>query len=104
MAKNDVLLAVVGAGDYAVEKVRNVGKVADPKVTHKLYRELVKRGRTVSTQVRNSGPSRRAVSQSKAARTQVKAAATSARKAFRADAQATRSAATSAGRGSKSTN
>jgi hypothetical protein len=101
MAGNDVLLAVVGAGDYALEKVRSVGKVADPKVTQKLYRNLVKRGRTVSTQVKSSSATRRALAQSKAARTQVKAATTSVARAIRADAKATKSAASAAGSGSK---
>ncbi len=103
MAKAEELIyAVVGAGDFAAEKVRNVTKVADRKRTQKLYRDFVKRGRSVWTKVRSSGPTKQAIAQTKTARTQVKAAATSVTKAFRADTKAAKSAATKATRGSKS--
>lgn len=89
----ELVYAVIGAGDYALEKVGNVRKVTDRKVTTKFYNDFVKRGRTLSTRIKNSGPTKRAVAQTKTARTQVKAAATSVTKAVRADANATKSAA-----------
>lgn len=99
MAKNkteEILYAVVGVGDFALEKVRNVRKVADPKTTQKYYKDFVKRGRALSNSVKNSGPTKRAVAQTKTARTQVKAAATSVGKATRANARASKSAASKA--------
>lgn len=87
MAKTQELLyAVVGAGDFALEKAKNVTKVADPKATTKLYKDFVKRGRGISTKVRNSAPTKQAVAQTKTARTQIKAATTSLTKAVRANA------------------
>jgi hypothetical protein len=38
---NDVLFAVVGAGDFAVEKARSVGKLAHRESTSRLYEEFV---------------------------------------------------------------
>jgi hypothetical protein len=94
MAKaQELLYAVVGVGDLAFEKARNARKFADSKSTQKFYRDLVKRGRALSSGIRNSGPTKQAVAQTKAARTQVKAATTSVRKAVRANAKATKSAA-----------
>lgn len=94
MAKaQEVLFAVVGIGELAAEKVRKAGTI-DRKSTLKLYRDFVKRGRTVTTKVRNSGATKQAVAQTKVARVQVKAAATSVTKAMGANAKATRSAAT----------
>jgi hypothetical protein len=96
MAKaQEVLFAVVGAGDFALEKARRAGAI-DRKTTQKLYRDLVKRGRTLTTRVKNSGPTKQAVAQTKVARSQVKAAATSVTKAARANTKATRSAASKA--------
>jgi hypothetical protein len=93
MAKTQELLyAVVGAGDFAVEKARGIRKIADRKTTDKVYRDFVKRGRTVSTRVRNAGPTKQAIEQTKTARSQVKAAATGVRKAIRADARAAKEA------------
>jgi hypothetical protein len=89
----ELLYAVVGAGDFAAEKVRGVTKIADRKTTQKLYKDFVKRGKTLSTRIKNSGPSKQAVAQTKTARTQVKAAATSVTKAVRANTKATKSAA-----------
>jgi hypothetical protein len=87
MAKTQELLyAVVGAGDYALEKVRSVTKVADRKATTKLYADFVTRGRGISTKVRNSAPTKQAVAQTKTARSQIKAATTSLGKAVRANA------------------
>ena len=94
MAKaQELLYAIVGAGDFAVEKVKDTGKLADRKSTQKVYADFVKRGRTLSTKVRSSAPTKQAVAQTKTARSQVKAAATSVGKAVRANAKATRSAA-----------
>ncbi len=92
----ELLYAVVGAGDFALEKVRNVRKVADRKTTEKYYKDFVKRGRALSNSIKNSGPTKRAVAQSKTARSQVKAAATSVGKAAQANARATKSAANKA--------
>ncbi len=89
----EILYAFIGAGDFAIEKVGSIRKVTDRKTTTKLYKDFVKRGRSLSTKVRTSGPTKRAVTQTKTARTQVKAAATSVNKAVRANAKATRSAA-----------
>jgi hypothetical protein len=103
MAKpQELIYAVVGAGDFAAEKVRNARKVADRKNTQKLYKDFVKRGRSVWTKVRRSGPTKQAIAQTKTARTQVKAAATSVTKAFRADAKAAKSAASKTTSGSRS--
>lgn len=87
----DVLYAVVGAGDLAVDKVRSA-KV-DRASTSKLYEDLVKRGRTLSNRIKASGPTKQAIAQTKTARAQVRGAATSVTKAVRANAMAGRSAA-----------
>lgn len=89
----EMLFAVVGAGDAAVDKVRDIRKLATRKTTSKVYKDFVKRGRTLTTKVRNAAPTKRAVAQTKTARTQVKAAATSVRKAVGANVDATQSAA-----------
>jgi hypothetical protein len=94
MAKTpELLYAVVGVGDLALEKARNARKIADRKATQKFYRDLVKRGHALSTGIRNAGPTKQAVAQTKAARTQVKAGTTSVSRAVRANAKATKSAA-----------
>ncbi len=92
----ELLYAVVGAGDLAAEKVREAGKLADRKTTEKAYKDLIKRGKTLSTKIRNSGPTKTAMARTKTARAQVKAAATSVTKAGKADADATTSAASKA--------
>lgn len=86
----ELLYAVVGAGDFTVQKVKDL---ADRKQSEKVYNDFVTRGRTISKKIRNSAPTKNAVAQTKTARAQVKAAATSVRKAVRADAKATKSAA-----------
>jgi hypothetical protein len=96
----ELLFAVVGAGDFALEKAKNFSKVADRKTTTKVYKDFVKRGRSLSTRIKNSGATKKAIAQSKTARTQVKAAATSVTKAVRANTKATRTAATKATRAS----
>lgn len=101
MAKTQELLyAVIGAGDLTVEKVRGLRELADRKQTEKVYKDFVKRGRTLSTRIKNSAPTKNAVAQTKTARSQVKAAATSVRKAVKADVRATTSAATKAAKAS----
>jgi hypothetical protein len=88
----EILYAVVGAGDFTVDKVRSLRKVADRKTTQKYYKDFVKRGKTLYTKIGSSAPTKRAVAQTKAARAQVKGAATSITRAVRADAKATKSA------------
>ena len=90
------IYAAVGVGDFVIDKVKDVRKVADRKTTQKFYNDFVTRGKTLSTRVRNSAPTKQAIAQTKTARSQVKAAATSVTKAVSADAKATRSAATKA--------
>jgi hypothetical protein len=101
MAKTQELVyAVVGAGDFAFDKVKGIRSVTDRKKTQKVYRDFVKRGRTLSTKIRSAGPTKQAVAQTKAARSQVKAAATSVRKAVGANAKATKTAANKASKAS----
>jgi hypothetical protein len=88
----ELFYAVVGAGDLAVEKVRGLGKLTDKKATRKYYRDFIKRGKALTTTVKNSAPTKRAVEQTKTARTQVKAATTSIGKAVRLNARATQNA------------
>lgn len=86
MAKTQELLyAVVGAGDFAIDKARNLRKI-DSKSATIVYTDFVKRGQSLSKKIRTSAPSKQAVAQTKTARTQVKAAATSVSKAIRANA------------------
>ncbi len=88
----NLVYALVGAGDYAIDKVKNV-RSFDRKKSEKLYNDFVGRGRKLSSSIRTARPSKRAVEQTKVARSQVKAAATSVRKAVSANAKAARSAA-----------
>ena len=85
----EILYAVVGAGDLAVEKARNVRKIVDPAV----YSDFVARGRDLSGRIAKAVPTKRAVEQTRTARSQAKAAATSVGKAVKANATAARSAA-----------
>lgn len=91
MTTKDVLYAAVGAGDLAMEKLRNVGSV-DLDAAQQIYSDLITRGRSLSTRIRNSAPTKQAVAQTKTARSRVKAAATSVTKATRIDARAARAA------------
>ncbi len=86
----ELIYAVVGAGDFTVEKVKDLTNL---ERTEKIYSDFVNRGRTLSKRIRSSAPTKNAVAQTKTARSQVKAAATSVRKAVRADVRATTSAA-----------
>ena len=86
MAKTqEVLYAVVGAADLALEKVREVRSI-DTRTPVEIYSEFVTRGNKLAKKIRNSAPSKQAVAQTKTARTQVKAAATSVGKAVKANA------------------
>lgn len=95
----NLVYALVGAGDFAIDKVKNVRSI-DRKKGEKLYNDFVTRGRKLSTSISNARPSKKAVEQTKVARTQVKAAVTSIRKAIGAQAKATRSAAGKAAKAS----
>ncbi len=96
----ELLYAVVGAGDFAVEKVADIRKIADRQTTEKAYNDFIKRGRALSKRIRNSARTKQAVAQTKTARTQVKAATTSIGKAVRANVDATRTAAKNAAKAS----
>jgi len=92
MAKSQELLyAVVGIGDLAVEKATAITKITDPDTTRQAYEDFIKRGRTFSKKVRNAAATKQAVAQTKTARTQIKAASTSVSKAVEANVRATRS-------------
>ena len=86
----ELLYAVVGAGDFALERAKSL---TDRESAAKLYKDFVKRGRGLSTKIKSSAATKQAIAQTRTARSQVKAAATSASKAVRADAKAARSAA-----------
>jgi hypothetical protein len=87
MAKaQEVLYALVGAGDFTMQKVRDLSKI-DAKGSQEVYEDFVKRGKRLSTKVRNSASTKRAIEQTKTAQTQVKAAATSVGKAIKLGAQ-----------------
>ena len=86
MAKTqEILYAVVGAGDLAIERIRGIRDI-DPKAATKAYSDVVARGEKLSKKIRNSAPTKQAAAQTKTARTQVKAATTSVSKAIRANA------------------
>jgi hypothetical protein len=85
----EVLYAVVGAGDFTIEKARDIRRIVDPS----LYSDFVARGRDISGRIGKSAPTRRAMDRTRTARSQAQAAATSVRKAVRANATAARSAA-----------
>ncbi len=86
MAKtSDLLYALVGAGDLALERVRNL-RAINVKAPAEAYSDLVLRGTKVAKKIRSSAPSKQAAAQTKTARSQVKAAATSVGNAVRANA------------------
>jgi hypothetical protein len=77
MAKaHEALYALVGAGDFTVQKVRDLSRI-DAKSSQEVYKDFVKRGKSLSIKVRNSAPTKQAIEQTKTAQSQVKAAATS---------------------------
>jgi hypothetical protein len=86
MAKaQEVLYAVVGVGDFTMQKVRDLTKI--DRSSEKVYNDFVKRGKSLSTKVKNAAPTKRAFEQTKTAQTQVKAATTSVGRAIRVGAQ-----------------
>lgn len=101
MAKaQELLYAVVGVGDLALEKASDLTKITDRKSTQKVYDDFIKRGRTFSKKISSSAPTKRAMAQTKTARTQIKAATTSVSKAVQANVEATRSIAQRLGKAS----
>jgi hypothetical protein len=87
MAKaQEVLFAVVGAGDFTVQKVRDLSRI-DVKSSQRVYKDFVERGKSLSTKARNSAPTKQAIEQTKSARSQVRAATTSVGKAIKVSAQ-----------------
>lgn len=90
MAKaQELLYAAIGAGDLAVAKVRGIA-LPDRKAANKLYKDSVKRGRSLATKIRNSAPTKQAIEQTKTARSQLKAAATSVGKVVQASTSGNR--------------
>lgn len=81
----EILYAVVGAGDLAVEKVRNL-RAIDPKAAAEVYNDVIERGEKLTKKIKTSAPTKQAAAQTKTARAQVKAATTSVREAIRANA------------------
>ena len=79
----ELFYAFVGLGDATIDTITSIS-VPDRKSTQKMYKDFVKRGRSLSTRIKNSAPTKQAVEQTKTARTQVKAAATSVTKALQA--------------------
>lgn len=83
MAKaQELVYAVVGAGEFAVDKAKGITKLADRKKNEKLYKDFVKRGRTVSTKVRNSKPGKQFTVQTELVKDKATDAAKSVTKAF----------------------
>jgi hypothetical protein len=103
-AKN-AMYAYVGAGQFLVEKAREIPAKARELPTKawspsgwrenavKTYADLAHRGEKLVASIRRSAYTQRAVEQTKSARTQVKAAATSVRKAVDTGTGATKAAA-----------
>jgi hypothetical protein len=83
MAKTkELFYAVIGAGDLAIDKVKGVKKFADRKNNEKLFRDVVKRGRTISTKVRTSTPGKQFKAQTQNVRKQATDAAKNVTKAL----------------------
>lgn len=78
----ELMYAVVGVGDFAVDKAKNVRKYTDPKTSEKYYKDFVKRGRKISTKVKNSKTGKQVSAQTETARAKVEDAAKSVGKAF----------------------
>lgn len=98
----ELFYAVVGAGDFAVQKAKNVRKLADRKVSQKYYKDFVKRGRTLATKVKNTAPAKRALEGTEVARRRFKSATANVTKAVRRDGgtSKSRSTKTTAAKGS----
>lgn len=86
----ELLYAVVGAGDFAVQKAKSVRKLADRKVSQKYYKDFVKRGRSLATKVRSTAPAKRALETTEVARRRVKAATANVTKTVRRDGGTTK--------------
>ncbi len=78
----ELLYAAVGTGDLAVEKVRSLKRLRDPRVNKKLYEDVVGRGRTLSRKVRTAPATKTMLAQTDAARRQVRDATKTVTKAF----------------------
>ncbi|HEX2051855.1 MAG TPA: hypothetical protein VHJ34_14650 [Actinomycetota bacterium] len=98
----DVLYAVVGAGDFAAGKVRAARRSVDRDAARRYFEDFVVRGRKAWADVRGAAATKQAAAQTAAARSRVKAATTSVGKAVRANARATRAAAAKTGTSAKS--
>ena len=78
----EILYATLGAGDFAVDKVKGVRRIADRKTNQKLYKDFVKRGRGVTTQVKNSVPGKEISARTEPVRNQAEEALKTVTKAF----------------------
>lgn len=78
----EILYATLGAGDFAVDKVKGVRRIADRKTNQKLYKDFVKRGRGVTTQVKNSTPGKEISARTEPVRNQAEEALKTVTKAF----------------------
>lgn len=78
----ELLYAAVGTGDFAVEKVRSLKRLSDPRVNKKLYKDVVGRGRTVSRKVRQAPTTKKILEGTETARRQVQDATKTVTKAF----------------------
>lgn len=73
MAKTqDVFLALVGVGDLAVEKARNLPALAERVKTQQYFDDFVTRGRAVQRTVKNSTTGKQILRQTDVAREQVR--------------------------------
>lgn len=78
----EILYATLGAGDFAVDKVKGVRRIADRKTNQKLYKDFVKRGRGLTTQVKNSTPGKEISARTEPVRSQAEEALKTVTKAF----------------------
>ncbi len=97
------LFAVVGAGDLAVENIKELPtqvvaiSATLPGKAFELYGDLVQRGQKLVSTIRRSSATQQAEAQIKVAKAQAKAATTSATKAAKATAKAVDTAASKIG-------
>lgn len=78
----ELLYAAVGTGDLAVEKVRSLKRLGDPRVNKKLYKDVVGRGRTVSRKVQSAPTTKKVLAGTETARRQVQDATKTVTKAI----------------------
>lgn len=78
----ELLYAAVGTGDLAVEKVRSLKRLRDPRVNKKLYKDVVGRGRTLSRKVGQAPTTKKVLAGTETARRQVQDATKTVTKAF----------------------